>query len=129
MRQHYPGIQAMGGEVVAVSFEPGERVAQLALQMQLPFPALSDPERKAYGAYELGAGSWSRIFSPKTVWAYLKHFAFGGRYEHRSSDWKQLGGDFILNADGLVTFEYRSAAPHDRPQVSRLVALLNNETG
>ena len=124
MRQQYPNIQGFGGEVVAVSFEPAEKVSQLAFQLELPFPVLSDPERKTYEAYDLGSGSWRRIFSPGTVWAYLKHFALGGRYDHKNSDWKQLGGDFILDANRFVTFEHRSTAPHDRPQVSLLVSLL-----
>lgn len=114
--------------MIAVSFEPGERVAQLADQMQLPFPVLSDPERKTYDAYGLGSGSWLRIFSPGTVWTYLKHFARGGKYDqkygHKSSDLKQLGGNFILDASGSVTLEHRSTAPHDRPPVSQLVGML-----
>ena len=107
-----------------MSFEPMGRVSQLAFQLQLPFPVLSDQERKTCEAYGLGSVSWQRIFSPGTVWAYLKHFALGGRYDHQSSDWKQLGGDFILDANGFVTFEHHSTAPHNRPQVGQLVSLL-----
>ena len=107
-----------------MSFEPMKKVSQLAFQLQLPFPVLSDPERKTYETYDLGSGSWRRIFSPGTVWACLKHFALGGRYDHQSSDWKQLGGDFILDANGFVTFEQHSTAPHNRPQVGQLVSLL-----
>ncbi len=128
MRQQYPNIQGVGGEVIAVSFEPSERVTQLADLMQLPFPVLSDPERTTYDAYGLGSGSWRRIFSAGTVWAYLKHFAAGRKYDqkygHKSSDWKQLGGDFIVDANGSVTFEHRSTTPDDRPQASHLVRLL-----
>ena len=124
MRQQYSNIQGFVGEVVAVSFEPMERVSQLAFQLQLPFPVLSDPERKTYEAYDLGSGSWRRIFSPGTVWAYLKHFALGGRCDHKSSDWKQLGGDFILDTNGFVTFEHHCTAPHNHPQVGQLISLL-----
>jgi hypothetical protein len=130
LRQQYRQVKALGGEVIAVSFEPPERVTQLADQMQLPFLVLSDPERKTYDAYRLGSGSWLRIFSPGTVWTYLKHFAVGGKYDQRysrkSSDWKQLGGDFILDANGSVTFEHHSTAPSDRPQVSQLVRMLGD---
>jgi len=57
LRQQYSNIQSFGGEVVAVSFEPMKRVSQLAFQLQLPFPVLSDPERKAYETYDLGSES------------------------------------------------------------------------
>ncbi len=124
MRQRYTEIQAMGAGVVAVSFEPRDRLFQLTRQLQLPFPILSDPERDVYAAYSLTQGSLLKIFSPKTVWTYLKHFARGRRYEHAASDWRQLGGDFILGEDGTVLFEYRGQTPTDRPTVDSLIARL-----
>ena len=124
LRQRYGDIQAMGAGVVAVSFEPRDRLFQLTRQLQLPFPILSDPERDVYAAYSLTQGSLLKIFSPKTVWTYLKHFARGRLYEHAASDWRQLGGDFILDEDGTVLFEYRCQTPTDRPTVASLIARL-----
>ena len=124
MRQKHGEIQAMGAGVVAVSFEPRDRLFQLTRQLQLPFPILSDPERDVYAAYSLTQGSLLKIFSPKTVWTYMKHFARGRRYEHAASDWRQLGGDFILSEDGTVLFEYRGQTPTDRPTVASLIARL-----
>ena len=124
MRQQYSEIQAKGADVVAISFEPKERLFQLTRQAQLPFPILSDPERVAYAAYGLAEGHWLKIFSPKTIWTYVKHSARGRRYHHAASDWKQLGGDFVLQEDGIIIFEYRGQAPHDRPSVASLIAEL-----
>ncbi|NQW22921.1 MAG: redoxin domain-containing protein [SAR202 cluster bacterium] len=124
MRQQYGEIQAKGADVVAISFEPKERLFQLTRQAQLPFPILSDPERAVYAAYGLTEGHWLKIFSLKTIWTYVKHFARGRRYHHAASDWKQLGGDFVLQEDGIVIYEYRGQAPHDRPTVNRLIAEL-----
>ncbi len=124
MRQRHGEIQKMGAGVVAVSFEPRDRLFQLTRQLQLPFPILSDPERDVYAAYSLTQGSLLKIFSPKTVWTYVKHFARGRRYEHAASDWRQLGGDFILGEDGMVLFEYRGQTPTDRPTVASLIARL-----
>ena len=126
MRQQYGDIQAKGAEVVAISFEPRDRLFQLTRQLQLPFPLLSDPERDVYAAYSLGQGSLLKVFSPKTVWTYVKHFAKGRRYEHAASDWKQLGGDFILGEDGTVLYEHRGRTPADRPTVARLIARLDS---
>ena len=124
MRQRHGEIQAMGAGVVAVSFEPRDRLFQLTRQLQLPFPILSDPNRNVYAAYSLTQGSLLKIFSPKTVWTYVKHFARGRRYEHAASDWRQLGGDFILDEDGTVLFEYRGQTPTDRPAVASLIERL-----
>ena len=132
MRQRYGEIQAKGAEVVAISFEPRERLFQLTRQLQLPFSVLSNPERDVYAVYSLEQGSLFRVFSPKTIWTYIKHFARGRRYYHStgelrraSSDWKQLGGDFILGEDGTVLYEHRGRTPSDRPTVSSLIAHLD----
>ena len=124
MRQQYSEIKAKGAEVVAISFEPRDRLFQLTRQLQLPFPVLSDPERDVYFAYSLSRGSLLRIFSPRTIWTYLKHFARQRRYEHAASDWRQIGGDFILDAEGSVLYEFRGQTPSDRPSVASLIAAL-----
>ncbi|MBC8279704.1 MAG: redoxin domain-containing protein [Chloroflexi bacterium] len=124
MRQQYSEIQAKGAEVVAISFESRDRLFQLTRQLQLPFPVLSDPERDVYYAYSLTQGSMLKIFSPKTIWTYVKHFARFRRYEHAASDWRQLGGDFVLGEDGTVVYEFRGQTPSDRPSVADLIAEL-----
>ena len=129
MRQRYVEIQAKDGDVVGVSFETRDRLLQLSRQLQLPFALLSDPERDVYRAYGLERGGWLQVFSRETLWAYLKHFLRGGRYYHRRSDLKQLGGDFVLDENGKVIFEYRSIYPHDRPSVSRLIEELRSGAG
>ncbi|PKB75686.1 MAG: hypothetical protein BZY85_07940 [SAR202 cluster bacterium MP-SAtl-SRR3965592-G1] len=125
MRQRYGDIEAKGAEVVAIFFEPMDRLFQLTRQLQLPYPVLSDPERDVYAAYSLAQGNLLKIFSPKTVWTYVKHFARGRRYENAASDWKQLGGDFILGEDGTVLYEHRGQTPADRPTVASLISKLD----
>ncbi len=125
MRQRYGEIQAKGAEVLAISFEPKERWFQLTRQLQLPFTILSDQERDVYFAYSLAQGHLLKMFSPKTIWIYLKHFARGRRYRHAASDWRQLGGDFILDEDGIVLYEHRGQTPSDRPSLDSLIARLD----
>jgi len=125
LRQRYGDIEAKGAEVVAIFFEPRDRLFQLTRQLQLPYPVLSDPERDVYAAYSLAQGNLLKIFSPKTVWTYVKHFARGRRYEHAASDWKQLGGDFILGEDGTMLYEHRGQTPADRPTVASLISKLD----
>jgi len=124
LRQRHGEIQSKGAEVVAISFEPRDRLFQLTRQLQLPYPILSDPERDVYLAYGLSQGAWAKVFSLKTIWTYVKHFARGRRYQHAASDWRQLGGDFILDEDGIVIFEHRGQTPVDRPTVASLIAEL-----
>ena len=121
MRQKHGEIEALGATVLAVSFEPRDRLFQLARQLQLPFPLLSDQERDIYRAYGLQRGNLRQIFSLQTILAYIKLLAQGRLYHFRRSDLRQLGGDFIVDPEGVIRYQYRSAAPHDRPSVDDLI--------
>ena len=111
--------------MIAVSFEPRERLSQLSRQMQLPFPILSDPQRATYRAYGLASGTLLRLLAPGTIWTYIKLLAQGNRYHFGKSDLRQMGGDFVLDKRGLVAYEFRSASPHQRPAVEELMAVLD----
>ena len=125
MRRHYPEIEACGGTVIGVSFESRDRLFQLSRQMQLPFQLLSDPERDTYRAYGVHRGNLWRMFGPGTIWAYIKALSRGNSYHFARSDLQQLGGDFVIDAAGIVRYEHHGATPHDRPTVDQLLAVLN----
>ena len=122
LRQKHGEIEAQGAAVLAVSFEPRDRLFQLSRQLQLPFPLLSDRERDIYRAYGLQRGYLRQIFSLQTVLAYVKLLTQGRMYHFRRSDLRQLGGDFIVDPEGVIRYQYRSAAPHDRPSVDELIS-------
>lgn len=124
MRRIYPEVHAIGGEIVAISFEPVERVAQLAAELDLPFPLLSDPERESYRAYGLNRGGWSEVFSWTTLRTYARLLLRGQRYQHRWSDWRQMGGDFVIDREGILRYEYRGRSPADRPDPVELLEVL-----
>ena len=111
--------------MVTISFEPRDRLFQIVRQLQLPFPILSDLERDVYFAYSLTQDSLLKIFSPKTIWTYIKHFARLPKYEHSTRDWRKLGRDFILDEEGTVFYQFRGLAPSYRPSVATLIAKLD----
>ena len=125
MRRHYPEIQACGGMVIGVSFESRDRLFQLSRQMLLPFQLLSDPERDTYRAYGVRRGNLWRMFGPGTIWAYIKALGRGSSYHFARSDLQQLGGDFLIDAAGIVRHEHHGATPNDRPTVDQLLAVLD----
>ena len=124
MRRQYTEIQSLGGIVIGVSFESRDRLFQLSRQMQLPFPLLSDPEKDAYRAYGLSSGKLRRILGLGTIWTYIKLLARGQMYQFRRSNFLQLGGDYVVDTAGVVRYEYRSGAPHDRPSVEQVIVTL-----
>jgi len=92
---------------------------------EVPFPLLLDPERRVYHAYGLER-SRLRTWSPRTVWYYVRRLAAGARLQRAHGDPYQLGGDFLVAADGTVRLAYRSADPADRPSVEQIFRALRN---
>jgi hypothetical protein len=122
----YGEIRGLGSEVVVVSFAPPERVAAYLARYPLPFPAVADPERAAYQAFELGRTSWPAMLHPRFVVRYLR-LIFGGRLPHRpdeGEDVLQLGGDFVLDSGYRLCYAHRSADPTDRPAADKLVEVV-----
>ncbi len=117
MIELYDKIRSSGGQVIAVSFSGPKFVTNYLKKYPLPFPAVSDPDRQAYIQFSLGKTTWLGMFHPKVIWGYLR-LIFGGWAlwkAQKNDDLLQLGGDFILDQNRTVVYEYRSAEPTDRP--------------
>lgn len=121
LRQHASDFRRLGAEVVVVSFEPLEQLQRYALDERLPFPVLTDPERTAYRAFGLAEAPLRRLFDPATVWTYVLELLRGRWPRVRRAEFKQLGGDVVIAADGKVALLHASAHPADRPAVARLL--------
>ena len=118
-------IEAKQATVLAVSFETRDRLFQLSRQVRVPFPLLSDTERDSYRAYGLTRGGLRQIAGPGTIWRYVKLITKGEWYHFSRSDLRQLGGDFVLDQNGIVRFEHRSRTAHDRPPIDQLLEALD----
>ena len=92
-----------------------------------PFRLLLDPERMVYQAYELER-SLLRSWNLKTVQRYAQLMRDGRQWRGIQGDSTQLGGDFIVDADGILRLVYRSSEATDRPPVERLFAVLRQLT-
>ncbi len=87
------------------------------------FEVLLDPARSVYRAYQLER-SVRRSWTPKTLWTYAKLLAAGRKLLPKDGDTAQLGGDFIVDANGVVRLAYRSHDPADRPHVDNLLGII-----
>ncbi len=87
------------------------------------FPVLLDEDRAVYRAYGLER-SWRRSWNLRTAWRYVQLMRAGRRWRGVQGDSTQLGGDFIVDAEGVVRLAYRSHDPTDRPSLSVLMAQL-----
>ena len=124
LEQHRKDLQSIGIDVLVVTFERPERARAYARELGVSFPILSDSERRVYRLYGLGVvGPPSHSFIRSLL---DRLSATGGEPEEDSlpEEMRQLGGDFILDAEGLMRFAYCSRYPSDRPAVTLLLAIL-----
>jgi peroxiredoxin len=108
-------------EVALVTFTRQRNLRGYRGRLHLPFAVLTDETRSTYRAYGLGRGRWWRVWGPATVAAYARLVRRGGRTRPTGEDTLQLGGDFVIDRDGVVVYAYRSHGPADRPPVDDLV--------
>jgi peroxiredoxin len=88
------------------------------------FTVLLDRERTVYQAYGLER-SRLRSWHPRVVWIYIKRwFQRGDFYDSHGDDTAQLGGDFIVDKNGILRLAHPSQEPTDRPSVDELLKIL-----
>ncbi len=90
------------------------------------FTVLIDRERTVYNAYGL-EHSRLRSHHPRVVWMYIKRwFQRGQFYDSHGDDTSQLGGDFIVDRNGILRVVHPSHDPTDRPTVEKLIEVLES---
>ena len=95
-------------------------------EAKLPWPLLLDQRRELYRTYQMDRANWWAIYGPASIWHYLV-LIFRGRRLHRpGSDWRQLGGDVLIDPSGIVRLQFVSSTPHDRPSTAELLSIVEN---
>jgi hypothetical protein len=123
----YRWIKELSGEVLVVSFAEPDKVTSHLQRDPLPFPVVSDPERRAYRAFELGRTSWRAILGLRSILRYLRHIGRGWwprAAGSKTEDLMQLGGDFILDAQRRLIYSHPSKESTDRPTAAELLAVI-----
>ena len=114
------------GSGAVVSFTAPHKVAAYLERNPLPFPAVADPELKAYQEFGLQRTTWGGIFRLRVIGRFLKLILRGWlpRKPGEGEDPFQLGGDFLIDAQGRLVFAHPSTEPTDRPSKEELRAAL-----
>jgi alkyl hydroperoxide reductase subunit AhpC len=123
---HQDELAALNTRVFVISFGTLPAVQQWMSETCTTFTVLLDRERTVYSAYGLER-SRLRSFSLRTLWLYAKNH-LRGRQMHSShgDDTSQLGGDFIVDKNGILRLSYPSHDPVDRPSVDILLKALKH---
>ncbi len=123
LRQYAGVFKQSNTQVLIISFGT-DYWARLWLQETgSPFPLLLDPQRSLYRAYSLER-SLLRSWNLRTIGFYARALLSGSAWRGIQGDSSQLGGDFVVDADGLIRLAYRSHDPTDRPSVRELLSVL-----
>lgn len=127
MRQHQSELDERNVIVKVVAFDNDFMAKAYKENTGLDWPMLLDPDMHTYEAYGLQTSSWWGLINPvaifKYVWLILK-----GRFPGKpGSDFRQLGGDVLIDPDGIVRMHYVSENPHDRPSVQSILAAIDGE--
>ena len=116
-------ITSLNTKIVAVSFGTPYWAGAWLKTTGAPFPIWLDPDKQSYPTYGMER-SLKAAYSPKTIWYYIKAVARGEKLQKSQGDTDQLGGNFIVDKNGIVRFAYPSKDPTDRPPVADLLSVL-----
>jgi alkyl hydroperoxide reductase subunit AhpC len=120
---HQAEFAALNTNVVTVSFGTPYWSQVWLQETGSPFPFLVDAERAAYHAYGLESSVF-RSWSPANLWYYTKAVLQKREMFGKRGDPHQLGGDFIVDAQGRIRLAHPSHDPIDRPSLETIMTLL-----
>ena len=120
---HHADFEAANTNVVTVSFGTAYWTNVWLKETQSPYPFLMDAEKISYQAYNLES-STLRSWSPATVWYYAKAKLQGREILAQRGNAHQLGGDFIIDLQGIIRLSHPSTDPTDRPSIDQLLTAL-----
>jgi hypothetical protein len=128
LRLYNSELEVRDTRAALISFGTTDLARKWIAETKASFQFLLDPERKAYQAFGLDH-SLSRSWSPKVWIEYARLMARGRKWRGIQGDSGQMGGDFIVDRDGILRMAYRSNDPTDRPTVSYLLKRLDDING
>ena len=124
MRARESELAALEVTVAVVTFDGGPIVQAYAAQTGMSWPLLLDQGRTLYRSYGMLHGRGWDLYGPPAIWAYLKLLARGRRLRRPGSDVTQLGGDVLIDPDGVVRLHHVGRGPADRPAVDAILAVV-----
>ncbi len=113
-------FEHLGVRVLFITFGHAYWAEAWRAETGVGFPILLDQARTVYRAYGLER-SLRRTYSPRTLLFYAKKFLRGEGWRPARGDPRQLGGDFVVGADGRIVLAHPSRDPIDRPSVNTLL--------
>ena len=117
------------GSVILVSFGVKEGAQKWLEETKSSFRMVIDIERHLYTAFGLQRSVF-KVWGVGSMVYYAEKMSQGvplpKPYENIHDDHIQMGGDFIVDKNGIVRLIYSSKTSSDRPEIQTLITGLRN---
>lgn len=126
LREAYPRLLDAGLRVVVIGMGGPDRTRSFRETLGLPFPVLSDPRRQSYAVYGLGRSQLKKEASLNKLAMSARRAVVHGAAATLDQDMRQLGGYFVVSADGTLLSAHpaeRVADPVDPDALAQIAQL------
>lgn len=123
---HRDDFARIGASVVMIAYHDPEQVmTNLVRELELPYTLLLDPSRQTYRRWGLEQATWRNALSPGLYVAAIR-MKLSGVKEMPAIPGPptQMGGDFVIDREGRLTFVKYMKSFHDRAKVPVLLSAL-----
>lgn len=121
MCRHAEELKGRNAAVLVVTFQGGPLAEAYAGSSEVSWPVALDETLSLYHAYGMERGRWWDIWGPSTLWVYAKLMLRGRRAQADQGDPRQLGGDVLIDPDGIVRMHHVGIGPADRPPLKSIL--------
>ncbi len=118
-------FQKLNADIVAISFGTVYWAKVWLAETAVSFPLLLDQDRNAYQAFGLES-SVLRSWGLKNMRYYANAIRSGKKFLGTRGNANQLGGDFIIDKQGIIQLAYPSHDPTDRPSINQILTTLHS---
>ena len=124
MRDRYPEFVEKGIRIAVVGQGTHEDMQAFLETRPVPFETFADPERAAYGLYNLPRGSMRQVaYDPRVIRAGIVAAAEGHIVGVPMGDGMQLPGSFVIR-EGIVVYAHRGKLSSDTAPIDELLGAL-----
>jgi alkyl hydroperoxide reductase subunit AhpC len=124
LRQREDELNQLGVAVVVVTFQSGFLERAYVDETGLQWPLLVDETRELYRAYGMERGRAWNLFGPRSIWKYLRLMVRGRLPKAPSGDPWQLGGNVLVDPQGMIRLHHVGSGPADRPKVEKILKIV-----
>lgn len=127
--QNHEQLINAGVKILIVSFGEQAGAIKWLEQTQCPFDMVLDGERKIYQAFGLSKSVY-KVWCIESLVYYAEQLVAGRElpkpFENVHDDPHQMGGDFLLDSQGVIKMSYCGKSSTDRPSIDQILLAMKN---